>query len=148
MVYLLENISLRLKALVFMLRSWCFYSQSSGYKSQLKDRWHTCSPQTARDRAGLRSLGVRLKFNNLCCHLDPALQFGWDLPTRVHVPFSKVHQFCLPCLWYPSPARVSCAVCVFRWIPYSRTQGILVAGVESSVVLCTADTFCVTVFAL
>lgn len=73
-----------------MLRSWCFYSQSIGYKSWLKDRWHTCSSQTAGDRAGMWSLEVQLKFNNLCCHLDPALQFGCEFPTCVHVPFSKV----------------------------------------------------------
>lgn len=46
--------------------------------------------QTARDRAGMWSLEVKLKFSNLCCHLDPALQFGCDLPTCVQVPFLKV----------------------------------------------------------
>lgn len=110
-VYLLENISLMLKALVLMQRSWYFYSQSIGYKSWLKDRWHTCSSQTARDRAGMWSLEVQLKCNNLCSHLDPALQFGCDLPTCVHVPFWKVTMsFAYPvCI---KRGRVSGAVCV------------------------------------
>lgn len=112
-VYLLENISLMLKALVLMQRSWYFYSQSIGYKSWLKDRWHTCSSQTARDRAGMWSLEVQLKCNNLCSHLDSALQFGCDLPTCVHVPFWKVTMsFAYPvCI---KRGRVSGAMCVFR----------------------------------
>lgn len=50
-----------------MLRSLCFYSQSSGYKSGPKEIWHTHSPQFARDRTGI------WKFSKLRCHLDLAL---------------------------------------------------------------------------
>lgn len=47
------------KLLIFLLRSLCFYSQSSGYKSN--QDWNF-------------EFGVQLKFSNLCSHLGLVLQ--------------------------------------------------------------------------
>lgn len=117
-------------------------------KQWQKDRWHTCSFQTARDRAGMWSLEVQLEFNNLCCHLDPALQFGWGLPTCVWkcmyvcaCSFSKASiSFAYLVCGISQDYLVLCACSDKSQIAEVR---IPVAEVESSVVLWAADTFCV-----